>query len=198
MAEVAAETRVHSVIANPGPLGLLGFGLTTVALSSVNAGLLPPECVAAIVPLAFAFGGTAQFVAGIMEFRAANTFGATAFTSYAMFWWWFALLKWSVGAGWVKAPPAMAVGAILLLWGVLTTGLWLVTFRLNKALWVLFLLLAVTFFLLSAADFGYMTSTAGGYLGLVTGVVAFLIAIAELVNAAAKRTVVGLGAPFVK
>ena len=78
--------------ANPAPLGLIGFGLTTVLLSSINAGLLPVAGEPVVIPLAMAFGGTAQLIAGIMEFRTGNVFGATAFTSYGAFWWWFALL----------------------------------------------------------------------------------------------------------
>src|SRR6201995_434654 len=78
--------------ANPAPLGLIGFGLTTVLLSSINAGLLPATGEPVVIPLAMAFGGTAQIIAGIMEFRTGNVFGATAFTSYGAFWWWFALL----------------------------------------------------------------------------------------------------------
>ncbi len=95
-------------IANPAPLGLAGFGLTTVVLSSINAGLLPAEA-AVVVPLAFAYGGIAQLIAGVLEFKTGNTFGMVAFTSYGLFWWWFAFLKWTVGAGWLKAPPASAV-----------------------------------------------------------------------------------------
>ena len=81
-----------TVTANPAPLGLAGFGLTTVLLSSINAGLLPAGGEPVVIPLAIAFGGTAQLIAGIMEFRTGNSFGATAFTSYGAFWWWFALL----------------------------------------------------------------------------------------------------------
>ena len=104
-------------MANPGPLGLAGFGLTTVVLSSINAGLLPPEAVPVVVPLAFAYGGVAQLIAGVLEFKTGNTFGMVAFTSYGLFWWWFALLNWTVGAGWLKPPPASAVGVTLLMWG---------------------------------------------------------------------------------
>ena len=74
--------------ANPAPLGLVAFGLTTVVLSSINAGLLSRDALPAVVPLAFAFGGLAQILAGIMEFKNANTFGTVAFTSYGLFWWW--------------------------------------------------------------------------------------------------------------
>jgi succinate-acetate transporter protein len=184
-------------IANPGPLGLLGFGLTTCALSAVNAGLLSPDAVAAIVPLAFAFGGIAQLIAGVLEFRTGNTFGMVAFTSYGLFWWWFALLRWTIGAGWLKAPPASAVATVLLLWGVLTLLLWIVSFRLSKGLWSIFLLLWVTFFLLAAGDYGYGTGKLGGYFGLVTGVDAMLVAFIEVLNSTANRVVLSLGKPII-
>src|SRR6185437_16269984 len=133
-------------IANPGPLGLAGFGLTTVVLSCVNAGLLSHEAVPVVVPLAFAYGGVAQIVAGILEFRNGNTFGMVAFLSYGLFWWWFALLQWTIGAGWLAQPPASAVACVLLMWGVFTLLLWIVTFRLSRAVWSIFLLLWLTFF----------------------------------------------------
>jgi succinate-acetate transporter protein len=182
--------------ANPGPLGLFGFGLTTIVLSAVNAGLLPHEAIAAIVPLAFAFGGIAQLIAGIFELRLGNTFAGVAFTSFGLFWWWFALLQWTIGAGWLKAPPPAAAATVLLLWGFFTFLLWIVTFRLNKALFSIFLLLWITFFLLAAADFGYPTGKLGGYLGLLTGIDAMLVAFIELLNTTAGRTVIPLGSPI--
>jgi succinate-acetate transporter protein len=184
-------------IANPGPLGLFGFGLTTIALSAINAGLLPHEAVAAVVPLAFAFGGVAQLIAGVFELRIGNTFGGVAFTSYGLFWWWFAFLNWTIGAGWLKAPPASAAATILLLWGVFTLLLWIVTFRLSKAVWSIFLLLWITFFLLAAGDYGFGTGKAGGYLGLLTGIDAMLVAFIEVLNATAGRVVVPLGDPII-
>src|ERR1700743_1084990 len=126
--------------ANPAPLGLAGFGLTTVVLSCVNAGIVPPSCVAAVVPLAFAYGGIAQLIAGVLEFKTGNTFGMVAFTSYGLFWWWFALLNWTIGAGWLKAPPASAVGVTLFMWGVLTLLLWIVRFLASQAGLTVFLL----------------------------------------------------------
>ncbi len=182
--------------ANPGPLGLFGFGLTTCVLSAINAGLLPHEAVAIVVPLAFAYGGLAQLIAGILEFRTGNTFGMVAFTSYAMFWWWFALLQWTIGAGWLKAPPASAAATVLLMWGIFTLLLWIVTFRLNKAVWSIFLLLTITFFLLAAGDFGLGTGKLGGYIGLLTGIDALLVAFIEVLNATANRVVIPLGDPI--
>jgi succinate-acetate transporter protein len=183
-------------LANPGPLGLFGFGLTTCVLSAINAGMLPHESVAIVVPLAFAYGGLAQLIAGILEFRTGNTFGMVAFTSYAMFWWWFALLQWTVGAGWLKPPPASAAATVLLMWGIFTLLLWIVTFRLNKAVWSIFLLLTITFFLLAAGDFGYGTGKLGGYIGLLTGIDALLVAFIEVLNATANRIVIPLGDPI--
>jgi uncharacterized protein len=190
-------------LGNPGPLGLAGFGLTTVVLSSINAGLLPHEAVAAVVPLAFAYGGVAQLIAGALEFRMGNTFGMVAFTSYGLFWWWFALLQWSIGAGWLKAPPPVAVATVLLLWGVFTAMMWVVSFRLSKAVWSVFLLLTITFLLLAAGDFGYSIGsvtcgTVGGYFGLLTGIDALAVAFVEILNATAGRVVVGLGAPILQ
>jgi succinate-acetate transporter protein len=188
--------------ANPGPLGLAGFGLTTVVLSSINAGLLPHEAVPIVVPLAFAYGGLAQLVAGILEFKTGNTFGMVAFSSYGMFWWWFAFLQWTIGAGWLKAPPPAAGGTVLLLWGIFTFLLWIVTFRLNKAVWSIFLLLTITFFLLAWGDFGYSIGSLtcgkiGGYFGLLTGLDALYVAFVEILNATAGRVVLALGKPIV-
>jgi len=187
--------------ANPGPLGLAGFGLTTVVLSAINAGLLPHEAVPVVVPLAFAYGGVAQLIAGVLEFRVGNTFGMVAFTSYGLFWWWFALLQWTIGAGWLKAPPPVAGGTVLLMWGIFTLLLWIVSFRLSKAVWSIFLLLWITFFLLAWGDFGYSMGSLscgkiGGYFGLLTGIDALLVAFIEVLNATAGRTVVPLGKPF--
>jgi hypothetical protein len=188
---------------NPGPLGLAGFGLTTVVLSCVNAGILPPEAAAGVVPLAFAYGGIAQLIAGAFEFKSGNTFGMVAFISYGLFWWWFAFLRWTIGAGWLKAPPAAGVATILLMWGVFTFLLWIVTFRLSKAVWSIFLLLWITFFLLAFGDFSYFVGTVncgriGGWVGLLTGIDALVVAFIEILNATAGRVVIPLGQPLIR
>jgi len=187
--------------ANPGPLGLAGFGLTTVVLSAINAGLLPHEAVPVVVPLAFAYGGVAQLIAGVLEFKVGNTFGMVAFTSYGLFWWWYAFLQWTIGAGWLKGPPAVGVATVLLMWGVFTFLLWIVTFRLSKAVWSIFLLLWITFFLLAWGDFGYSLGSVpcgkiGGYFGLLTGLDALAVAFIEVLNATANRIVIPVGKPF--
>ncbi len=186
-------------VANPAPLGLAGFGLTTVVLSFINAGLIPKEAVSAVVPLAFAFGGAAQFLAGILEFANGNTFGTVAFTSYGLFWWWFALLNWTVGAGWIKPPAPSGVALILVMWGVFTLYMWVATFRSNKGVWTVFLLLWITFFLLGAGDFGWAAGKAiGGWFGLATGIAALYVSFAEVTNGAFGRAVIPLGEPISK
>jgi succinate-acetate transporter protein len=187
-------------VANPGPLGLACFGVTTVVLSCINAGLIPGEAISAVVPLAFSFGGFAQIIAGIMEFKNGNTFGTVAFTSYGAFWWWYAFLLWTVGAGWIKPPDPRGVGVALLMWGVFTLYLWVSTFRKNLTLWGIFLLLWITFFLLAGGDLG-MGATwhkLGGWFGLATGILALYLSFAELTNETFGRIVIGVGSPVLK
>jgi succinate-acetate transporter protein len=189
--------------ANPAPLGLAGFGLTTVILSAINAGLLNGDnatLVAAVVPLAFAYGGVAQIIAGVLEFKNGNTFGTVAFTSYGLFWWWYALMLWTVGAGWIKPPAGNAVGVTLLMWGVFTLYMWIPTFRASLALWTVFLLLWITFFLLAGGDLGMGPSwhAAGGWVGLLTGLDALYVSFAEVTNATFNSSVVPLGSPILR
>jgi uncharacterized protein len=188
---------VPQPMANPAPLGLVGFGLTTVVLSAINAGLLPKEALPAVVPLAFAFGGLAQILAGAMEFKNGNTFGTVAFTSYGLFWWWFAFLHWTIGAGWIKPPSPVGVGVTLLMWGVFTLYMWVSTFRSNRALWSVFLLLWITFFLLAGGDFGLGTGRIGGWVGLICGLDAMYVSFAEVTNATFGRRILPLGSPMI-
>jgi hypothetical protein len=189
-------------IANPAPLGLAAFGVTTVVLSCINAGLLKgdaPNLLAVVVPLAFAYGGVAQFITGFLEYKNGNTFGTVAFTSYGAFWCWYALLLWTAGAGWIKAPAANAVGLALLMWGIFTLLMWVATFRTNFVLWTVFLLLWITFFLLAGGDLGMGSGwhTAGGWVGLLTGIVALYLSFAEVMNGTFGRVVVFVGRPLV-
>ncbi|MGO8790713.1 MAG: acetate uptake transporter [Terriglobia bacterium] len=190
-------------LANPAPLGLAAFGVTTVVLSCINAGLLKgdtPNLLAVVVPLAFAYGGVAQFVAGIMEYRNGNTFGTVAFTSYGAFWCWYAFLLWTAGAGWIKPPAANAVGLALLMWGVFSFLMWIASFRTNFVLWTVFLLLWITFFLLAGGDLGMGAGwhTAGGWVGLLTGLDALYLSFAEVTNATFGSSVFSLGGPIIK
>jgi len=182
--------------ANPAALGLVGFGLTTVLLSLINAGVLPAGGEPVVIPLAIAFGGTAQLVAGMMEFKLGNTFGTTAFASYGAFWWWFALLLIFGHTGVIdlsKAGPAVPVA--LLLWGVFTLYMWIGTFRLTKHLFLVFLTLWVTFFLLGFGGLLAMPniSRLGGWVGLVCGALAMYGSFAIVINSTFGKTVLPLG-----
>ncbi|MCO8246152.1 MULTISPECIES: acetate uptake transporter [unclassified Haladaptatus] len=181
---------------NPAPLGLVGFGLTTVLLSMINAKLLPPDGEVVVIPMALAFGGTIQLFAGLLEYREGNTFGTVAFTSYGAFWWWWGLLVIFSGNGWISLDGATStIGMALIMWGVFTTYMWFATFKLNWALWSVFLLLAVTFFLLGFGDYlgiGALV-TAGGWVGLITGLDAMFVSFAEVANWAYDREVIPLG-----
>ncbi|MCL4393486.1 MAG: acetate uptake transporter [Chloroflexi bacterium] len=184
--------------ANPAPLGLVAFGLTTVVLSMVNAGILGKDAEPVVFPLAFAFGGLAQIIAGAMEYRNGNTFGTVAFTSYGLFWWWFAFLNWTIGAKLQAAPSSSGVGVALAMWGVFTLYMWVSTFRSNLGLWSVFLTLWITFFLLAGGSFGLGTGNLGGYVGLVCGLLAMYVSFAEVTNGQFGRTVLPLCSPLAK
>ena len=189
-----------AVFANPAPLGLVGFGLTTVVLSLINAGVLPVGGEQVVLPLAFAYGGLIQIIAGLLEFRTGNTFGTVAFLSYGAFWWWFALLVGLGGHGILDlSHAATTIGVTLIGWGVFTLAMWVATFRLSKALWLIFLTLWITFFLLGFGDLLGMHSLnrLGGVLGLICGLMAMYTSFALVTNATFGKTVVPIGAPAV-
>jgi succinate-acetate transporter protein len=167
-------------IANPGPLGLSGFALTTFILSLFNAGILSGTHVGIVIGLAVAYGGIAQFAAGMWEFRTGNTFGATAFTSYGAFWISFAILVIGIGITKDNAPDNVAVGWYLLAWGIFTGLLMLASFRTNVATAAVFVALFATFIVLAVGNMQNSTGTIaiGGYLGIVTAILAWYTALA--------------------
>jgi succinate-acetate transporter protein len=172
------------VIADPAPLGLAGFALTTFVLSMFNAGLVDAKGEPIVLGLALAYGGAAQLLAGMWEFRKGNTFGATAFSSYGAFWISF----WAYVAFFATKIPepnrGSAVGLYLIAWGIFTTYMWVASFRTTAAVNVVFLLLAITFFVLGIGDaVGNDTiSKLGGWLGLATAVAAWYASFAGVTN----------------
>jgi len=182
---------------NPAALGLVGFGLTTILLSLINAGILPKGGEGVVIPLALAYGGLIQIIAGLFEFQVKNTFGMTAFLSYGAFWWWFALLLLFAGNKLIDISAAgPTIGVALMLWGVLTLYLWISTFKLPRILFAVFLTLWVTFFLLGlGAALGMpMLGKLGGYLGLVCGTLAMYGSFAIVTNTTFGREVLPIGA----
>lgn len=178
--------------ANPAPLGLIGFAATTWLLSMINAGLMSGDGLGLVLAMALAFGGTAQVIAGILEYPTGNTFGTVAFISYGAFWWSFALFVHFFAA---KVPAAF-VGWYLFVWGVFSFYMWIATFRKNKALMLIFLALWITFMLLAFGEMEGSSSLhhAGGYLGLVTAVLAMYLSAAEVINDSFGREVLPVGA----
>ncbi len=160
----------------------------------INAGWYGATGLGLVIALAMAYGGTAQLVAGVLEYRRGNTFGTVAFFSYGAFWWSFALFAHYFGA----SVPAAFVGWYLFVWGIFTFYMWIATFRTNMALQLVFLALWVTFVLLAIGNWG-MTSmtTVGGYVGLITAILAFYLSAAEVINEAFGRSVLPVG-PFSK
>ena len=179
--------------ANPAPLGLAGFAMTTWMLSMVNAGWYTGAGVPLVLASAFAFGGTAQFAAGLLEAPRGNTFGCVAFCSYGAFWWTFALFVEFFS----KGVPGTFVGWWLVVWGVITFYLWIGSLALNKALQAILLALWITFFLLGVGEWFSIPALhlAGGYVGLITAVLAFYLAAADVINEAHGKVILPVGAP---
>jgi len=178
-------------IANPAPLGLLGFGMTTCLLNIHNAGFIPLSIV--IIAMGFALGGAAQIIAGIMEFCKGNTFGATAFTAYGFFWWSLILIWINPFKG-INAADPKSMGYYLLLWGIFTLFMFIGTFKHNRTTQLVFGSLTVLFFLLAAGDFTGIEQihTVAGYVGILCGVSAIYNAIAQVVNQEFGKTVLKL------
>ncbi len=195
MADVADVRQVKAtpaVVADPGPLGLSAFALTTFVLSVVNAGLIKETDVPVVIGLAFFYGGIAQLLAGMWEFRNGNTFGATAFSSYGAFWLSFAaILIPGFGVVLEKNEANTAIGVYLLAWTIITGILMLGSFRINGALAAVFVLLFLTFLLLTIGKLGNSTGIygIGGWLGILTAIVAWYTALAGILRDVSKGRV---------
>jgi succinate-acetate transporter protein len=192
MAEDLSEDRVTRAapappavnIADPAPLGLAAFALTTFVLSMFNAGLVDAKGEPIVLGLALAYGGLAQVLAGMWEFTTGNTFGATAFSSYGAFWISFWAYVTFFAAKIPEANKGSAVGLYLIAWGIFTTYMWVASLRTTAAVNLVFLLLAITFFVLGIGDaVGNDTiSKLGGWLGLATAVAAWYASFAVVTN----------------
>jgi succinate-acetate transporter protein len=179
--------------ANPAPLGLLAFGMTTVLLNLHNAGFF--EMNSMIFAMGIFYGGLAQIIAGILESKKNNTFGMTAFISYGFFWLTLVALIVMPKLGWIPAASESAMIAYLIMWGIFTGFLFIGTLRLNKALQFVFATLTLLFFLLALGDFTGNTSlkTFAGYEGVVCGSAAIYTGMANLLNEVYGRIVLPIG-----
>lgn len=167
-------------LSNPGPLGLLGFGTTTILLNLHNAGFIPMSMV--IVGMGFALGGIAQIIAGIFEYKNGNTFGGTAFTAYGFFWLSLVIILYFPKIG--LEVDKLSMGFYLLIWGVFTFFMFIGTFTHNKITKIVFGSLTLLFLLLALGDFTGLTwvTVMAGYVGLVCGLAAIYSAVGQVVN----------------
>ena len=184
-------------LADPAPLGLAAFALTTFFLSFVNAGLVPASVEPVVFGLALAYGGAAQFAAGLWEFAKGNTFGATAFTSYGAFWlsfWWLTahLADYKIPA----ADAGKGVGLYLIAWGIFTAYMTVAATRVSGAVLAVFVLLTITFFLLGIGDWSgtECISKLGGYVGILTALAAWYASFAGVAAFTFKRPLIPTGA----
>ncbi|MGH3493220.1 MAG: acetate uptake transporter [Sciscionella sp.] len=179
-------------IADPAPLGLAGFACTTLALSWVNAGLTASAVeTSTVVALAFFYGGLAQLLAAMWEFKKGNTFGAAAFGTFGPFWLAFAFYVHVLLPTVPKADQASTTGWFLLVFTIVTLYLTLASLRTTGILALVFVALLVTFIFLDIAEFGGAASAGkiGGYIGIITAILAFYASAAAVVNATWKKTV---------
>jgi succinate-acetate transporter protein len=187
-------TQIRDTTANPAPLGLLGFGMTTVLLNLHNAGFY--ELNSMILAMGICYGGAAQIIAGAMEWRKGNTFATTAFVSYGLFWLSLVALIVLAKLGWGAASNDTAMAAYLAMWGLFTAVMFVGTLRLNRALQVVFGTLAILFFLLAYGD--YTKASTGfkyftGYEGIFCGFSAIYTGLAQVLNELFGKTVLPLG-----
>ncbi len=184
-------------IADPGPLGLAAFALTTFILSTVNAGILNIGTESIVFSSALFYGGAVQVFAGMWEFRKGNTFGATAFSSYGAFW----LAFWGIGHFFVPGDGVtatqinQAVGVFLLAWTIFTAYMLVASARTSTAVFAVFALLTVTFLLLTVGKFADSSGLThvGGWLGILTALGAWYASFAGVTNETWKRVVIPVG-----
>lgn len=183
-------------LADPGPLGLAGFAATTFFLSVINTNMVGGAVETGVLALALFYGGIAQLLAGMWEFAKGNTFGALAFSSYGAFWLSFWYLLDHVVPGWVAAKAPVTdinhgVGLYLLIWTIFTAYMLIASTRTSGILIAVFGVLTLTFLALTIGNFGGVTGWVklGGWLGIVTAILAWYASLAGVMNATAKRVV---------
>ena len=184
----------RDITGNPAPLGLLGFGMTTVLLNLHNAGFY--ELNAMILAMGICYGGIAQVIAGMMEWRKGNTFATTAFVSYGLFWLSLVTMIVLTKLGWGAASNDIAIAAYLAMWGLFTLVMFIGALRLNRALQIVFATLAILFFLLAFGDFtnaspGFKHFT--GWEGILCGFSAIYTGLAQVLNELYGKVVLPLG-----
>src|SRR5271157_3563278 len=186
-------TKIDVPLANPAPLGLMGFGMTTVLLNLANAGYFHADTI--ILAMGLFYGGLAQIIAGAMEFRKGNTFGLTAFTSYGFFWISLVALMIFPTIGWAKAVDSTSMAAYLAMWGLFTAYMFVATLKKNRATQFIFGSLTILFFLLAIHDYTgiALVGTIAGLEGILCGLSAIYLAAAEMLKEAHGKEILPVG-----
>jgi uncharacterized protein len=186
------DDRAASPVADPAPLGLAAFAMTTFVLSVFNANIISDAKLQAVVlPLALFYGGLGQFAAGMWEFKNRNTFGALAFSSFGAFWLAYAAYVKYVAGGLPATDAYKATGVFLLAWTIFTAYMLIASLRVSAAVAAVFLTLTLTFLFLTIGALGQSTgmTKVGGIIGIVTAAAAWYASFAGVLNATWKRTV---------
>lgn len=184
-ADIRDECSMAEKVLNPAPLGLAGFGFTTVLLNLVNAGIMGTSALPVVLAMGIFYGGLAQVFAGLLEARLGNTFGAVAFTSYGLFW--LATVGLIMGFFGELTPAAMA--AYLAGWGVFTAYMTIAAMKHANIIKFVFITLTILFFLLAAGEFNVAVHIIGGYEGIICGASAIYASAAIVVNDSYGRRV---------
>ena len=188
-----AAAILRDATANPAPLGLLAFGMTTVLLNLHNAGFFNMGTM--LLAMGIFYGGTAQIIAGIMEWRKNNTFGMTAFISYGLFWLSLIALQIMPVLGWGQAQETFGIVAYLIMWGLFTMVMFIASLRTNRALQFVFGSLTVLFILLAIGDAtgSALITKIAGYEGIICGLSAMYTGLAQVMNEVNGKTLWPIG-----
>jgi succinate-acetate transporter protein len=198
-------TEKEGLLANPAPLGLMGFGMTTVLLNIHNAAPTEYKLTSMVLAMGIFYGGLAQIIAGILEYRKGNTFGVTAFTSYGLFWLSLVgilIIPEIISGGTYAVSTAKPFLAwYFFMWGFFTMMMFIGAMKKNFLLSFVFGSLFILFYLLALRDWGYITGSAAnfiGYEGIICGLSAIYLAMAEVINETYKKTILPIGKPLIK
>jgi uncharacterized protein len=187
------EVVITEKLANPAPLGLAGFGITTLLLNVVNAEIISKDSIGMVLPVGLFYGGLAQFMAGMWEAKKNNTFGFTAFSSYGAFWMAFGLMEILLINGVLKPVPHEGLTVFLVAWGIFTTYMFIGTIKISVALMVVFAGLAILFYLLAWGQHNSDVHKVAGYEGLFTAGAALYASAAQVINETWGKVLLPLG-----
>ena len=187
------EVVISEKLANPAPLGLAGFGITTLLLNVVNAEIVSKDAIGMVLPAGLFYGGLAQFMAGMWEAKKNNTFGFTAFSSYGAFWMAFAVMEILLINGALQPVSHEGLTVFLVAWGIFTTYMFIGTIRISVALMVVFAGLAILFYLLAWGQHNSDVHKFAGYEGLFTAGAALYASAAQVINETWGKNMLPLG-----